>query len=433
MKSQKLTTWIVAGMVLGVVVGYYCHARWPDPAEAKEVAGYFSIITDVFLRLIKMIIAPLVFAGLVSGIASMDDHRQVGRIGLRALGWFVCASLVSLLLGMVLANMLQLGQSLNLTLPEAGAATNIDVSGFSLKNFLVHLVPTSFFDAMSKNEILQILLFSLFFGFAISSMKLGKQSIIVRGVDELFKLMLRVTDYVMWAAPFGVFAAIASVVTTQGLGVIVTYSKLIGAFYAGLMLLWALLISVGILFVGRSILRLMGMIREPMIIAFSTASSEAAYPKTLEQLERFGVSKKISGFVLPLGYSFNLDGSMMYQSFAVLFIAQAYGIHLTFAHQVMMLLMMMLMSKGMAGVPRASLVVVAAALPMLGLPMEGLLLVMGVDQFFDMGRTATNVVGNSIASVVVAKWEGALSDGLEPEVVEEGEPVLVEAKAGEAA
>ncbi|SDY93542.1 Na+/H+-dicarboxylate symporter [Collimonas sp. OK242] len=410
MRKIKATTWILGGMVLGIVVGYICHNLAPDEAAAKEIAAYFSIITDVFLRLIKMIIAPLVFGTLVSGIAGMKDSSSVGRIGVRALGWFVIASLLSLALGMLFVNVLQVGHALNLPLPALGADTKLNTSGFNLKDFVSHVFPSSFVDAMAKNEILQILVFSLFFGFGLASVKGESAKVITAAMDGLVHVMLKVTDYVMRFAPLGVFASIAAVITVQGFGVLATYAKFLGGFYAGLATLWALLIAIGYIFLRGSIFTLLRLLKEPIMLAFSTASSEAAYPKTMEQLEKFGVNDKITGFVLPLGYSFNLDGSMMYQAFAALFVAQAYNIEMSFTQQLTMLLVLMVSSKGMAGVPRGSLVVVAAILPMFHLPEAGILLIIGIDQFLDMGRTATNVIGNGIATSVIAKWEGELDE-----------------------
>jgi Na+/H+-dicarboxylate symporter len=407
-------------MVLGIAVGYGCNVSAASPDAAKEIAGYFNIVTDVFLRLIKMIIGPLVFATLVSGIAGMGDSKAVGRIGLKAMGWFVCASLASLFIGMLFVDFLQPGHAMNLPLPAAGAATNLKASSLNLKDFITHVFPKSFFEAMSQNEILQILVFSVFFGFAIGSLKEHTRTIL-KFVDELGRVMLKVTDYVMWFAPFGVFAAIASVITVQGLGVLVTYGKFISGFYLALAALWSVLFIAGYVVLRGRLFGLLKMIQEPMLLAFSTASSEAAYPKTLEQLKKFGVSDKISSFVLPLGYSFNLDGSMIYQAFAILFVAQAFNIELSISKQITILLVLMITSKGMAGVARASLVVVAATLPMFNLPESGLLLIMGIDQFLDMGRTATNVIGNSIATAVVAKWEGGLAEAGAQELEEFGD------------
>ena len=405
---RKLTTWILIAAVAGVVVGWIGHNNTVDAAAATRLAGYFSILSDVFLRLIKVIIAPLVFATVVSGIAGMGDAKAVGRIGGKALLWFITASLVSLLLGMVLANVLQPGSGLSLALPDRDAATNLKTGGLNLRDFVAHMVPRSIFEAMATNEILQILIFSCLFGFALAQLKSPSAATITRFCFELVGVMLKVTDYVMWFAPLGIFGALAAAITTQGLGVLVTYGKFIGSFYLGIVVLWTLLIGAGFVFLGPSVFRLMREVRDPLFVAFTTASSEAAYPKLMAGLQRFGVNDRVSSFVLPLGYSFNLDGSMLYQSFAALFIAQVYGIELSFGTQVTMLLVMMVSSKGVAGVPRASLVVVAAVLPTFGLPEAGLLLILGIDQFLDMGRTATNVLGNSIAAAVVARWEGAL-------------------------
>ena len=418
MKLNKLTTWILIALVLGISVGYLCNTMAPSPAAAKEIAGYFSALADIFLRLVKMIIAPLVFATLVAGIASLGDAKTVGRIGLKAMGWFVTASLVSLSLGLLWANLLQPGHSLNLPLPEAGTATNLKTASLNFKDFIVNIFPKSIIDAMAGNSVLQIVVFSLFFGFALASVKNKAGKTIVSAVEELVHVMIKVTDYVMLFAPVGVFAAVAAAITVQGVGVLATYGKFITSFYIGLASLWLVLVAAGYLFLKGRIFSLLGLVKEPTMIAFSTASSEAAYPKTMEQLEKFGVKDEVTGFVLPMGYAFNLDGSMMYQAFAILFIAQAYGVEMSLATQLSMLLVLMVSSKGMAGVSRASLVVVAATLPMFGLPEAGLLLIMGIDVFLDMGRTATNVIGNSIATSVVAKWEGKLGPSA-PEAEEE--------------
>jgi Na+/H+-dicarboxylate symporter len=380
------------------------------------------MLSDVFLRLIKMIIAPLVFATVVSGIAGVGDAKTVGRIGGKAILWFITASLGSLLLGMLFANLLEPGRDLTLALPEKDSATNLKTGGLNLREFLTHVFPRSFFEAMAANEILQILVFSCFFGFAIASLKSEPVTAAKAFIGDMVPIMLKVTDFVMWVAPFGVFGAIASAITLQGLGVLVTYGKFIGAFYAALLVLWAALIAAGFAFLGPMVFRLLGQVKEPLMVAFATASSEAAYPKLMEQLHRFGVNDRVTSFVLPLGYSFNLDGSMLYQAFAALFIAQAYGIEMSVSQQLTLLLVMMLSSKGVAGVPRASLVVVAAVLPTFGLPEAGLLLIMGIDQFLDMGRTATNVIGNSIATTVVAKWEGALGPPRPPAAGQEAPP-----------
>ncbi len=409
MSGSRLTTLIFVGMVLGIAVGYACSITWPDPQTAKEIAGYIALVSDIFLRLIKMIIAPLVFSTLVVGIAHMGDTASVGRVGGKALLWFVGASFCSLLLGLVLVNFLQPGHNLNLPLPDAGAGTGLKAASLSLKEFVTHLVPKSAVEAMANNEILQIVVFSIFFGVALASLG-EKGQFLAKGIEGVADVMLKVTGYVMLFAPVAVFAAIAATITTQGIGVLVTYGKFMLMFYFGLFCLWMLLMGVGTLLVGTGgISRLVNLIKEPFVLAFSTASSEAAYTKLLSNLERFGVPNKITSFVLPMGYSFNLDGSMMYCTFAVMFIAQAYNIPLSWGQQLTMLLLLMVTSKGMAGVPRASLVVISATLSHFNIPEAGLLLIIGIDQFLDMGRSATNVLGNSVATVAVAKWEGQLS------------------------
>jgi Na+/H+-dicarboxylate symporter len=406
MRSQRLTALILGGMALGIAVGYVLHLMLPDAQTAKNVAGYISLITDIFLRLIKMIIAPLVFTTLVAGIAHMGDTATVGRIGLKAMGWFVAASLVSLLLGLILVNLLRPGDNLNLPLPDPEAATNLKTASLSLKEFVTHLVPRSIVEAMANNEILQIVVFSVFFGIAAAAVP--KSEVIVALIEEASHITLKITDYVMRFAPVAVFAAIAATITTQGLGILATYGKFMLEFYFGILVLWVVLGVVGFLFLGNLVFKLIQLIKEPILLAFSTASSEAAYPRTMEALEELPVSEKIIGFVLPMGYSFNLDGSMMYCTFATVFIAQAYNIPLSLGQQLTMLLILMVTSKGMAGVPRASLVVIAATLATFNIPEAGLLLIMGIDQFLDMARSATNVVGNSLATAVVGKWEGEL-------------------------
>lgn len=420
MQRQKLFKQIALAIILGILIGWACH-HFLDGARAKEVASYFNMVTDIFLRMIKMIIAPLVFATLVSGLASMGSSSDVGRVGLKAMTWFITASVISLLIGMLFANIFQPGAGMNLTAPTTTVATGLNTDGFTLKSFISHIFPKSIVEAMANNEILQILVFSLFFGSALAYVKAKNKAAttIDSLINELAKVMFRVTDYVMNLAPIAVFAALASAITTQGLGLIYDFGKLIGEFYIGLAVLWAVLFGAGYLFLGKPIFHLVKLIREPTMLAFATASSESAYPKTMEALNKFGVPKKISSFVLPLGYSFNLDGSMMYQSFAILFIAQAYNIDLSITQQILILLTLMITSKGMAGVARASVVVVAATLPMFSLPEAGILLIIGIDQFLDMGRTATNVVGNSISTAVVAKLEqknGLIEDDVDEEV-----------------
>ncbi|EJL99321.1 Na+/H+ dicarboxylate symporter [Pseudomonas sp. GM102] len=408
MKSKlPAAAWILIAMTLGILIGYMVFINFPDKESATKVAGYISIVSDVFLRLIKMLIGPLVFSTLVVGIAHMGDAASVGRVFAKALGWFVTASLVSLVLGLVMANLLQPGHNLGLPLPDIGAHTNLATSAFTLKDFVVHLVPKSFAEAMANNEILQIVVFSMFFGVALAA--LGKKAERLVGlIEELSHAMLKITGYVMKLAPIAVMAAMAATVSVNGLAILLKFAVFMGDFYLGLFLLWGLLVLAGLLFLGPRVFKLVVLIKEAFLLSFATASSESAYPKILEALDRFGVKRKISSFVMPMGYSFNLDGSMMYCTFAVLFIAQAYGIELSIGTQITMLLILMLTSKGMAGVPRASLVVIAATLNQFNIPEAGLLLILGVDTFLDMGRSATNAVGNSIATAVVAKWEGEL-------------------------
>lgn len=405
-KQSRLTTYILVGLVLGIFAGYLANLNLSDPAGFADI---MSLVTTLFLRLIKMIIAPLVFSTLVVGIARMGDAGEVGRIGIKTLGWFFIASLISLTLGLILVNLFRPGVALLGHLPATTAASGITTAGFTLKDFVTHLVPASIIEGMGKNEILQIVIFSLFFGSAAAAVG-EKSAPMVDALDGVAHVMLKVTGYVMRFAPFAVFAAVAGVIAKSGLGVLKTYGVFMSEFYFGIALLWALLIAIGFLFLGKRVGGLMAEMRGPALLAFSTASSEAAYPKTLEGLERFGVRNRIAAFVLPIGYSFNLDGSMMYCTFATVFIAQAYGIEMSLGQQMTMMMVLMLTSKGMAGVPRASLVVIAATLGQFNIPEAGLVLLLGIDHFLDMARSATNVIGNSIATAVVAKWEGELVD-----------------------
>src|SRR4051795_13088716 len=416
--AKRLTRYILLALVLGVIAGWAVNAAIDDgtPASAerlKSIADYLSIVTTLFLRLIKMIIAPLVFSTLVAGIAHMGDLAALGRVATRSIGWVILASLVSLTLGLILVTALPPGVGLNLAIPPAAAASGVETAAFNLKDFVSHVVPASIFEAMSSNEILPIVIFSIFFGVALTAVgEKGKP--IVRGVEALVGVMLQVTNYVMRFAPFAVFTAVASALAERGPQIIATLGKFVGSFYLGLILLWAILVGAAFVIVGGRTRHLVRYIRDPVVLAFSTASSEAAYPRTLEALDRFGVPARIGSFVLPLGYSFNLDGSMMYMTFATIFIAQAYNIHLSLGQEITMLLTLMVTSKGVAGVPRASLVVITATLSQFAIPEAGILLVLAIDHFLDMGRSATNVVGNAVASVVVARWEGELGPELSP-------------------
>jgi len=415
MKSRKLTAFIVAGLIGGVLLGYIVHVS-ASPETATIFADRIGLLPFAFLRLIKMIIAPLVFSTLVVGIAKMGDITTVGRVGGKALAWFMFASLISLVLGLVLVQVFEPGKAMSLALPAADASSTVGPGAMTMKSFIEHTLPTSVFDSMSRNEILHIVVFSVFFGTAMAA--LGERSrAVLDTLDAVSHIMLKVTGYVMLFAPFAVLGALASTVAKEGLGIIGVYGLFVGEFYLGLFVLWGILIALGGWIVGPSVLRLVRRIREPVLLAFSTASSEAAYPRTLEELERFGCSNRVASFVLPVGYSFNLDGSMMFCTFAVMFIAQVYDIEITLGQQVMMIAVLMLTSKGIAGVPRASLVVVAAALTQFKLPEAGMLLLLGIDHFLDMGRSATNVVGNSIATAIVSKWEGELRTEATPTAV----------------
>jgi Na+/H+-dicarboxylate symporter len=404
--SNRFTQYILIAMALGIVMGTVVFNYFPD--QRVEIAADVNLIAMLFLRLIKMIIAPLVFATLVGGIAHMGSGARLGRIFAKTMGWFVSASFVSLLLGLIMVNLLQPGANFPGTLPAAGQSTGLPVSAFSFEKFLTHLIPTSIADAMAQNEILQIVVFAVFFAVALGAMP-ERAKPMLSLIDDLGHIMLKVTGYVMLFAPIAVWAAIMATVSKNGLGVLWKLVQFMGGFYLALAILWAILVIVGFIVIGPRYKHLLRLIREPLIIAFSTASSEAAYPKTLEGLNRFGASTRISSFVLPLGYSFNLDGTMMYCTFAAVFIAQTYQIEMSLGTQLAMLATLMITSKGVAGVPRASLVVIASTLAQFGIPEAGLLMIMGIDTFLDMGRSATNVIGNSLATAVVAKWEGELA------------------------
>jgi Na+/H+-dicarboxylate symporter len=403
--DRKLTWYILAGMVLGIAVGYAVRVAVPADSQAFEYwLRSFGTLATIFLNLIKMLVAPLILGTLVAGIAHMGDSSALGRIGTRAIAWFIIASLISISLGLVMVNLLQPGVGVDMTVSAQSVG---EVKKLDMFEFIEHVFPKNVIAAMAENNVLQILVFALFAGVGLTAIgEKGKP--LVRGAEALAELMLQITGYVMRLAPLAVFGALAKVVAQHGLGILATYAELLTEFYIALVLLWVLLLAAGAVFLRGRIIQLIRYIREPLLIAFSTASSEAAMPKLFEQLDRFGVPRRISGFVLPLGYSFNLDGSMMYASFATIFIAQAYGIELSVGTQILILLTLMVSSKGIAAVPRASLVVITATLAMFDLPVEGVALVFAIDHFLDMGRTATNVVGNAVATSVITKWEGML-------------------------
>jgi Na+/H+-dicarboxylate symporter len=434
-KKNRLIILIILGLVLGIVVGYFINKAASNPFETnlaqfkqqypnanklssniikaadadykKKIADNFSILSDIFLRLIKMIIAPLVFSVLVVGVAKVGNFKTMGRIGLKTIVYFTAATIIALVMGLVIVNTFQPGKKMQLELPAADAKSGIEGKKQDAKNFISHVIPDSIFNAMASNDVLPIVVFSLFFGIALAS--IGKKGdSLVNGVDALSEVMFKVTNYVMNFAPIGVFGAICAVIITKGLSVLIGYGYLIACFFGGL-----LVFVFGILFLICLVFKipyfkLLGAIKEPILLAFSTASSESAMPKTIEALEKFGISNRVVSFVLPLGYSFNMDGSIMYMTFATVFIAQCYNIDMSFGDQIKMLLILLVTSKGMAGIPRASLVVISGMLAMFKIPGQGLILLLAVDQLLDMGRSATNVVGNAVASAIVAKSEGEL-------------------------
>lgn len=408
--NNRITLFIIIAMIAGILLGFVLNQNLAGqtPEMHDKVLQPFSMLADIFLRLVKMIISPLVFSTLVVGVAKQGSVQSVGRIGGKTLLWFLGGSLISLLLGMILVNFFHPGESMKLALPNATANMPTQAA-LTLKDFIGHIFPSSIFDAMAKNEILQVVIFSIFFGVATAAVG-EKGAIVVRALDAVAHIILKMTGYIMNFAPLAVFGAMTGVIGRQGLGILSTYSQFICEFYLGLFILLGILLSVTFLIIRRRTATLLRHIKEPTLLAFSTASSEAAFPKLMMELEHFGCDEKIVSFVLPLGYSFNLDGSMMYMSFASIFIAQCYGIHLATATQVSMLLVLMITSKGVAGVPRASLVVIAGTLATFNIPEAGLALLLGIDPLLDMGRAATNVVGNSIATTAMCKWEGVLKD-----------------------
>lgn len=396
-KSSKFLLFVVLALVLGLFFGVLL------PNYAIET----QILSDIFLRLIKMIMAPLVFSTLVIGISKLGNISVVGRIGMKTMAYFYVATFISLILGLIFVNILQPGTHIQLkntitnTLPQLSQSTDF-------KSFIFRIFPASIIDAMAKNEILPIVVFSIFFGIALGA--IGEKG---KPVTDLFEavteIMFKITNYVMLFVPFAIFGAIASVVGKQGIGILKGYGYLIVSFYACLIFFGFVLLPIICYFFKINFLKLLQNIKEPILLAFTTATSESAYPKTLQALDKFGCNPKISGFVLPLGYSFNLDGSMMYMTFATIFIAQSYGIEVSIGTQISMMLVLMLASKGVAGVPRASLVVISGLLDTFKIPVEGLLLLLGIDHILDMGRSGINVMGNAVASCVVDKLESQKS------------------------
>jgi len=407
-KGNRLTVYILIAMVAGILTGYVVHLT-SSPETITSFASNIKLLTTIFLRLVMMIIAPLVFTTLVVGIAKLGDLQAVGRVGGKALLWFITASLMSLLLGMLLVNAFHPGTAIDLSNADTAGAKDLigKTQEFSMVKFVEHVFPKSLIEAMAGNEILQIVVFSIFFGVAMTT--LGNYAKpVLKALEVVSHVILKMVGYVMNFAPLGVFGAMAAVIAVKGLEVFVFYGLYLFYFLVGIALLWILLLSVGYLILGKRVPQLLRRISQPLLIAFSTTSSEAVFPKLTEELERFGCNEKIVSFILPLGYSFNLDGSMMYMTFASLAIAQAYGIQMDVGTQLTMLLVLMLTSKGIAGVPRASLVVVTATCAMFKIPPEGIALILPIDHFCDMFRSTTNVLGNALATSVVSKWEGEL-------------------------
>ena len=395
-----LTTQIFIGLVLGIVVGYV----WPSFGVGVKP------LADAFLRMIRMIIAPLLFSTLVVGIAGTGDLKAMGRIGLKAIVYFELATTIALFLGLFLVNTFKPGAGIAIPIgSDTKALAAMAQNQQHAWDIFLHLFPTSVVDAMARGDILQLVVFSTFFGIALATIG-SKGQIVLDVLDATAQVMFRFTGYVMAFAPVGVFAAIAATVGGKGLGILFTLGKLVALMYVGLAI-FVIIVVGGVSYLIRvPFLTFIKAIREPFLIAFTTASSEAALPKALEVMERFGVPKNIVGFVLPTGYSFNLDGSTLYLSLASVFVAQLAGVQMSIGQQLVMMLTLMLTSKGVAGVPRAALVVLAATLSQFGLPLEGAAILLGIDQIMDMGRTAVNVMGNCIATAVVARWEGVLDD-----------------------
>ncbi|WP_238804827.1 dicarboxylate/amino acid:cation symporter [Emticicia aquatica] len=402
-------TWkIFIGMTLGIIVGYVLNQSFKEDATSLNSAStYLNLLSKIFLRMIKMIIGPLIFSILTVGIAKLGDFKLVGRIGAKTLGYFYFATILSLLTGLVAVNVLRPGRMMQIDLPTAGADTGIESKKMTMENFITHLFPQSFFEALATNEILQIVVFSVFFGIATAAIgEHGK--ILIKALDAVSEVMFKIVSYVMGFAPYGVFGAVAAVIAQKGLGILSGYLYLIITFFATLAFFILVVLPAICMVVKVPYWKLLSYVKDALFLSFSTASSEASMPLQIEQLKKFGISERIVSFVLPLGYSFNLDGSMMYMTFAVGFIAQAYGIDLSIGQQVTMMLTLLITSKGIAGVPRASLVVIAGTMSMFNLPAEGLILLFAVDWLLDMGRSATSVAGNAVATAVVAKWENEL-------------------------
>jgi len=395
-RGLTLTKQIFIGLVIGIIVGAIVDATHP------EYAIYFRPFSQLFLRLIKMVIAPLIFATLVAGIAGAGHFKVVGRMGLRALIYFEVVTTLALVIGLVAVNLTKPGVGVNLPM---GQQSEITAKAQTWDQILLHVVPESVIDAMARGDVLQIVVFSIFFGIALGMIG-EKGRPVLAWCESIAETMFKFTNIVMHYAPVGVGAAIAYTVGHGGLGVLYNLAWLVATLYCALaVLILGVFVPIALVF-KVPLRKFIRAVKEPAVIAFSTTSSEAALPRAMEVMERLGVPRRIVSFVLPLGYSFNLDGTTLYLSLAAVFVAQAAGVHLSIGQQITMLLTLMLTSKGVAGVPRASLVILAGTLASYGLPLEGVTLILGVDELMDMARTMTNVIGNCLATVVVAKWEG---------------------------
>ena len=405
MKNNKLFILIIISLIIGIALGGVVHYQFPEAIDT--FSKNIKLLGTIFIRLVQMIIAPLVFSTLVVGIAKMGDMKMVGRVGGKAMAWFISASLISLVLGMVLVNFFEPGKATSIKLEDTSSASELleNSKGFSLEEFVKHVIPKSLFEALATNEILQIVIFSILFGVALAAFSKKEAKPIIKLLDSVSHVILKMVTFIMWTAPLGVLGAVASAIAKHGFEVFTLYAKYLGAFLVGIIILWLILLTVGYIILGKRLFVLLQRIKSPLLIAFSTTSSEAVFPKMVEELERFGCQPKIVSFTLPLGYSFNLDGSMMYMTFASIFIAQVYGIDMSLGEQLTMLLVLMLTSKGVAGVPRASLIVVVATCAMFGIPPEGIALILPIDHFCDMARSMTNVLGNALATASIDKWE----------------------------
>lgn len=413
MKGQnKLFIFIILGLVAGVALGGVINVFYPESSQA--FADNIKLLGTVFIRLVQMIIAPLVFTTLVVGVAKMSDIKMIGRVGVKAMLWFLTASLVSLIIGLIFVNVFRPGEGSGLAVKSAEAAGEIiqNSKSFSMADFVNHIVPKSVFEAFATNEVLQIVVFSVLFGVALASMGEEYGAPVIHFFDIVAHVILKMVGYIMWVAPIGVFGAVAAVVATNGFGIFNDYLLYLSYFFLALAFLWIVLLIVGYMILGKRLFSLLKRLKEPLLVAFSTTSSEAVFPKLVTELERFGCNSRIVSFILPLGYSFNLDGSMMYMTFASIFIAQVYDVPMAhdIGQQIIMLLVLMLTSKGIAGVPRASLVIIVATCTMFNIPPEGIALILPIDHFCDMGRSMTNVLGNALATSAVSKWENQLGE-----------------------